>query len=70
MQEMWVGFLGQEDSPGEGNGNTLQYSCLGKFIDRGACWTTVLGVAKEQDMTERLNNNNNNQDLIIFCWLH
>ena len=25
-------------SPGEGNGNSLQYSCLGNFMDRGAWW--------------------------------
>ena len=29
MQEMQVRSLGREDSPGEGNGNPLQYSCLG-----------------------------------------
>ena len=28
-------------SPGEGNGNLLQYSCLKNPIDRGALWTTV-----------------------------
>ena len=28
MQETWVWFLGREDSPGEGNGNPLKYSCL------------------------------------------
>ena len=27
---------GSERSPGEGNGNTLQYMCLGKPIDRGS----------------------------------
>ena len=32
-------------SPGQGNGNPLQYSCLGTAIDRGACWATVHGVA-------------------------
>ena len=32
--------------PGEGNGNPLQYSCLGNFMDRGAWWATVLGVAE------------------------
>ena len=36
-------------SPGEGNGNPLQYSCLGNPMDRGAWWATVLGVAKESD---------------------
>ena len=33
-------------SPGEGNGNPLQYSCLGKPMDRGAWQATVHGVAK------------------------
>ena len=38
-------------SSGEGNGNTLQYSCLGNPMDRGAWWATVHGVAKESDLT-------------------
>ena len=36
-------------SPGEGNGNPFQYSCLGNPMDRGAWWTTVHGVAKRHD---------------------
>ena len=32
--------------PGEGNGNPLQYSCLGNSMDRGVWWATVNGVAK------------------------
>ena len=39
-------------SLGEGNGNPLQYSCLGNPMDRGAWWTTVHGVAKGLAMTE------------------
>ena len=35
-------------SPGEGNGNPLQYSCLGNPMDREAWWATVQGVAKSQ----------------------
>ena len=38
-------------SPGDGNGNLIQYSCLGNPMDRGARWATVHGVAKESDMT-------------------
>ena len=34
MQETQVRSLGQEDSPGEGDGNPLQYSCLGNPMDR------------------------------------
>ena len=33
-------------SPGEGNGNPLQYSCLENHMGRGAWWATVHGVAK------------------------
>ena len=33
-------------SPGEGNGNPLQYSCLENSMDRGAWWATVHEVAK------------------------
>ena len=37
-------------SPGEGNGNPLQYSCLENPMDRGAWWATVHGIA-ESEMT-------------------
>ena len=33
-------------SPREGNGNPLQYSCLGNPMNRGAWWAIVHGVAK------------------------
>ena len=39
-------------SPGEENGNLLQYSCLGNPVDRGAWWATVHGAAKESDTTK------------------
>ena len=39
---------GSGRSPGEGNGNPLQYSCLENPMDRGAWWATVHGVAKSQ----------------------
>ena len=35
-------------SPGEGNGNSLQYSCLENSTDRGDWWDTVHGVTKSQ----------------------
>ena len=35
-------------SPGEGNGNPLQYSCLENSMDGGAWWATVRGVAKDR----------------------
>ena len=43
-------------SPGEGNGNPLQYSYLGSPMDRGVWWATVHGVTKELDTAEQLNN--------------
>ena len=39
-------FPGSGRSPGEGNGNPLQYSCLENPMDRGAWWTTVHGGLK------------------------
>ena len=39
---------GFEISPGEGNGNLLQYSCLENFMEGGAWWATVHGVPKSQ----------------------
>ena len=42
---------GSGRSPGEGNGNPLQYSFLGNPMDRGAWQATVHGTTKESDMT-------------------
>ena len=38
-------------SPGEGNDNLLQYSCLGNLMNRRSCWAALYGVAKESDAT-------------------
>ena len=37
---------GLERSPGEGNGNPLQYSCLGNLMDGRAWWSTIHEVRK------------------------
>ena len=44
---------GSGRSPGEGNGNPLQYSCLENPMDRGAWQATVHGI-EELDLTEQL----------------
>ena len=51
MQGTPVQFLGREDSPGEGNGYPLQYSCLENPKDRGTGTSTVHRVT-ESDTTE------------------
>ena len=56
-REIQVRSLHWEDpdlgrSPGKGNGNSLQYSCLGNPMDRGTWWDTVHGynlVTKQQN---------------------
>ena len=47
---------GSGRSPGERNGNPLQYSCLEKPMDRGAWWAIVHRVAKSRTQLKRLNN--------------
>ena len=39
---------GSGQSPGEENGNPLQYSCLGNPVDKGTWWATVHVVAKSR----------------------
>jgi len=46
--------LGLGRSPGERNGNPLQYSCLENSMDRESWWATVHGTAIELDTTEQL----------------
>ena len=45
----WLGG----SSPGEGDGNAFQYSCLENAMDRGAWWAAVQGVAKS-NLTEHI----------------
>ena len=51
-------------SPGEGNGNPLQYSCLENPMDEGFWQATVHGITKDQ--TERLNNTQNDKIIRSF----
>ena len=52
-------------SPGEANGKTLQHSCLGNPMDRGACWATVCGVIKSQ--TQLSNTHTHTHSGIYVC---
>ena len=59
---------GSGGSPGEGNSNPLQYSCLGNLMDRGACRVTVHGLPKELDITYQLNNYSYQQCFKVFIF--
>ena len=48
---------GSRRSPGEGNGNLLQYTCLESPLDRGAWWATVHKVTKSQTLLKQLSTN-------------
>ena len=77
MQKTQVQSLGQEDPPGEGNGNPLQYSYLENPMHE---WRSLVGYSpwgrKESDMTEQVNFHFSrlngvmgvlrNQDVVIF----
>ena len=43
-----VSIPGSGQSPGEGNGNPLHYSCLENLMDRRAWWATVHRASKSQ----------------------
>ena len=46
MWEIWGSILGSGRSPGEQNGDPLQYSCLENPMDTKAWWVTVPGATK------------------------
>ena len=48
VQETWVLFLWSGRSPGEGNSNPLQYSCLENPVDGGAWRATVHEVTESR----------------------
>ena len=51
-------FCGYVRDPGEGNGNPLQYTCLGDAMGRGAWGATVHGVCEVSYTTQRTHSNN------------
>ena len=51
-KEMWFQSPGwKHPSPGEGNGNPPQYTCVGNSTDRGAWWAIAHGITKVSDIT-------------------
>ena len=65
-----VGLIsGWGRSPGEGNGNPLQCSCLENPTDRGDWWALLHGVSKEADTSEQLNNRSSkNHTVWLLRW--
>ena len=59
---------GSERSPGEGNGNPLQYSCLENSMDGEAWWATVHGVAKSQTRLSDFTFFSMAVEPLIFSW--
>ena len=51
-------IFGWEISPGRGDGNALQYFCLGSPMNRGAWWATEPWGGKESNKTWQVNNSN------------
>ena len=56
---------GSGRSPGKGNGNSLQYSCLGNAMDRGTWRATVRGVAKSWTWLKQLSRHTS----LLFGWV-
>ena len=64
-------ILGLGRSSGEGNGNPLQYSCLGIPMDRRILWATVHGVAKNQTWLKQLSSSSTRVSYLHsqeHCW--
>ena len=59
---------GSGRSPGEGNGNPLQYSCLENPMDRGAWWATAYNVVESWTRLKRFSMHTRIYVLILsFC---
>ena len=56
-------------SPGEGNGNPLQYSCLENSVDGGTWWATIHGIAKSQTGLSDFTFTLSRMD-VEFCQIH
>ena len=71
MQVTWEFYPGTRRSPGEGNGNSIQYSCLENPMDRGAWRAPVHGIAKSRTQLSMSTRSNPSQGwpipLEVFC---
>ena len=56
-------------SPGEGNGNPLQYPCLENLMDRGTWWIAVHGVAMSRDNIEFQDDISLNKRTVMFIFI-
>ena len=54
---------------GEGNGNPLQYSCLGNPRDRGAWWAAVCGVTQSRTRLKQLSSNSSSRQQCLLLVL-
>ena len=68
IQEKCCFIPGSGRSPGEGNGNPLQYSCLENPMDRGAWWATVHTVTKSQTRLKQLSMQNPYEYVSSVSW--
>ena len=58
-------MLGWEDSPGEGNGNPLQHSCLENPMNRAAWQATVHAVAKKKRKKKKKKKRKKKEKIVI-----
>ena len=66
-----VGLIpGSGTSPEGGNGNRLQYSCLGNPMDRGAWWARVRRVTKSFDRTKQMSTVHRATTNLKQMWQH
>ena len=57
---------GSRKSPGEGNGNPLQYSCLENPRDGGAWWAAIYGVAQSRTRLKQLSSSSSSK---LILWV-
>ena len=62
-------YLKLNRKSGEGNGNTLQYSCLENPRDGGAWWAAVYGVTQGRTRLKRLSSSSSKQKITNVSWI-